>query len=92
MWPRDQLIMRALLDDSAGLEHQNAIDLPHRREAVRDHDRGAAFHELDQAGLGRPLRDRIQGRGGLVEDQDRPVGEDRARDRDPLGDAAPPSG
>ena len=88
MWPCDQLIMRALLDDPARLEHQNAIDLPHRREAVRDHDRGAALHELDQAGLDRPLRDRIQGRGGLVQDQHRPVGQDRARNRNPLPLAA----
>src|SRR4051794_5399853 len=42
--PRRQRGMRALLDDPADVEHQDAIEAAHRRKPVRDHDRGAPLH------------------------------------------------
>ncbi len=40
--------------DLAAIEHQDAVEAAHRRQPVRDHDRGAPFHQplhrlLDQA-------------------------------------------
>src|SRR3546814_4647541 len=35
--------MRAALDDPAGVEDDDLVGRDHRRQAVRDHDRGAAL-------------------------------------------------
>jgi hypothetical protein len=49
-----------------------------------DHDRGAAAHQRVERGLDLALRFGIERRGRLVEDQQRRVLEERARDGDPL--------
>jgi hypothetical protein len=51
---------------------------------VGDHEGGAAFHDLDQGGLDLGLGQRIERAGGLVEDEDRRVLQERARDRQAL--------
>jgi hypothetical protein len=51
---------------------------------MRDHHRGAAFGDAVEFGLDRLLGLRIQRRGGFVEDQDRGVLQQRARDGDAL--------
>src|SRR5690349_1041231 len=80
----EELVVGAALDDRAVLYREDDIGVSDRREAVRDGDRGSA---LDQ-GLERLLDDAltfgVQRRGGLVEDEDRRVFEDHARDREPL--------
>src|SRR5262249_1933237 len=43
--PRRQRLVGALLDDLAAVENQDAIEAAHRRQAVRDHDRGSALHQ-----------------------------------------------
>src|SRR4051794_37374167 len=43
--PDRQHGMRALLDDPAVIEHQDAIEAAHRRQPMRDHDRGASLHQ-----------------------------------------------
>src|SRR3546814_14034428 len=37
--------MRAALDDPAGVEDDDLVGRDHRRQAVRDHDRGAALFD-----------------------------------------------
>src|SRR6185503_1487585 len=46
---RDQLVVPAVLDHAAVLEHDDAVGAPHRREPVRDRDRGHAPGELEEA-------------------------------------------
>ncbi len=57
-------------------------------QAVRNDESRAIADQLLQGCLDMPLRLRIQRRGGLVENQNRCILQQRARDRDPL--ALPP--
>src|SRR6185295_16630805 len=84
----EQLVVRAVLDDRAGLEDDQAIHAANGREPVGDHDRRAIPHQGPQRLLDVVLALGVQGAGGLVEDEDRGVLEQRARDGDPLALAA----
>src|SRR6478735_7408360 len=80
----DQLVMRAVLDNAASLDGDDAIGLADRRETVGDDEDGPAggnsFHVL----LDGALAFVIQGAGRLVEDEDARIGNERASDRDTL--------
>src|SRR5438876_2111759 len=52
----EQLAVRALLDDAALVQHDDAIDVLDRRQAVGDDDRGPAAHQLLQRVLDQVLR------------------------------------
>ncbi len=80
--------MGSLLADLAVDQHDDPVGVPDRGEAVGDHQRGPAFHQVLQRILNLDLRLRVEGGGRLVEDQDRGVLEDGAGDRDPLAFAA----
>ena len=80
--------MRALLDDAALVHHQDAVAGQHGREPVRDHERGAMAHQLFQRGLHQRLAFGIERRGRFVQQQQRRIAQDRARDRDALALAA----
>jgi hypothetical protein len=56
----------------------------HGRETVCDHEGGAAGEQPVDRLLDEPLALRVERAGGLVEDEDLRVLEDRARDRDAL--------
>ena len=73
---------------AAALEHDDLVGQRDRREAVGDHERRAALHHLAQRRLISCSVEASTERGGVVEDQDARVGEQRARDRDPLALAA----
>ena len=76
--------MRALLDDRARLHHQNQVGVHDRGEPVRDHKARAVLHDgLHRANDGL-LGAGVHARGGLVEDEDRRVGEHGARDCEEL--------
>lgn len=68
---RNEIVVRALLDDSTALEKQDSIGSADRREAMRDDDdqpaviSGQIGHRLHDVCLGRC----IQRRGWFVEDQ-----------------------
>ncbi len=62
--------------------------LLHRGQAVRDHQRSAAALKRFQRLLHHALAGRIQRARRFVEQQDRPIGEQRARDREALALAA----
>src|SRR5258706_14250327 len=74
--------------DTAAVHDDDAVDGLHRGEAMRDDERGASLHEALERELHRLLALRVEGARGLVEEEHRAVGEDRARDRDAL--ALPP--
>src|SRR5580765_6257268 len=85
---REQLGVAALLDHAAALEGDDAVGALDRREPVRDHEAGAALHQRLERLLHQALGFRVECRGGLVEDEDRRVLVDRARDREALALAA----
>ena len=80
--------MGALVDDPALIHHQDAVAGQHRGEAMRDHERGAVAHQFFQRGLHQRFAFGIQRRGRLIEQQQRRVAQDRARDGDALALAA----
>ncbi len=84
----DQGGVGALLDDAALIHHHDAVAGQHSGEPVGDHQRGAVAHQFLQRGLHQGLALRIERRGGLVEQQQRRVAQDSARDRDALALAA----
>src|SRR5436190_10165930 len=85
---RRQRSMRALLNDLATVEHQDAIHAAHRRQPVRDHDRGAPLHQPHHRLLDQAFRFRIEARCRLVQDQHRCVRQKGARQRHALPLAA----
>ena len=80
----EQLLVRALLDDAAVVEHDDVAGAADGGEAVGDHDRRAAGEQPPQAGLDPALRVDVDVRGRLVEDEDARIGGERAREGDEL--------
>ena len=80
--------MRTLFDDPALIHHQDAVAGEHGCEAMRDHERGAMTHQFFQRRLHQRLAFGIERGGGFVEQQQRRIAQDRARDRDALALAA----
>ena len=83
-----QLVVRALLDDAALLEHDQAVHARDGGEAMRDRDHRLAFHQAEQLLLDRELDLAVERRRGFVEHEDRRVLQHHARDRDALALAA----
>ena len=83
-----QLVEGPALDDAAALEHQDAGGVADGGEPVRDHEGGAAFHHLGERGLHLGLGQRVERARRLVENEDRRILEQRARDREALALAA----
>ncbi len=79
-----QRVVRSQRDDAAALHHRDAVGVAHRREAVRDDQHRAARHQPLERALHDPLAFGIERARRFVEQQDRAIGEDRARDREPL--------
>src|SRR5690349_15749323 len=85
---RQEVLMGAVLDDRALVQDEDLVGAQDGREAVSDHERGAAPAQGDEALLDRGLALAVQARGGLVEDEDRRLREDRPGDRHALALAA----
>src|SRR5208283_3214606 len=83
-----ELVEGAALDDLAMVEDENAIGVPHRGEAMRDHEGRAALGRRRKRLLYLPLRRRVERARRLVEDHDRRVLEQRASNRQALTLAA----
>ena len=80
--------MGAALDDLPVLDHEDLVGLDDRRQAVGDHDGGAALERCRQRGLHVGLRRRVEVRRRLVEDHDPRLGEQQPGDREALPLAA----
>jgi len=76
--------MLAIFDDMAVFENENAVEPLHRREPMRDDDRRAAGRKPLDRFPDVELRDRIEARGRLIEDEDRRRGENSPGDGHPL--------
>ena len=70
------------------VDHIDAVGAAHGRQAVGDQDGGAPGHQPLQRRLHLGLALGVEGAGGLVEQQDRRVLQERAGDGDPLALAA----
>ena len=76
--------MRAVLDDTARLHHQDAIAGEHRRQPVRDDQRRAVLHQPLERVLHQGLAFGVERGGRLVEQQGRRLAQDGAGDGDAL--------
>src|SRR5215470_11040444 len=83
-----QRLVRALLDDAAMVEHDQAIHAGDGREPMGDRDHGLAGHERAEALLDRGLDLAVERGGCLVQHQDWRIFQDDARNRDALALAA----
>ena len=81
---REQLVVRAALDDAAAVEHHDLVGVADGRQPVGDRDRRPALGELVQRLLHRALGLGVQRARRLVEHQHRRVAQHRAGDRDAL--------
>ena len=80
--------MGALLDHPPGVHHDDPIGEVQGREPVGDQQRRAAGQDGPQRVVDRLLGAGVDGAGGVVQDEDRRVGQDRPGQRDPLALAA----
>ena len=80
----DELVVGALLDDDPAIEHHDPVGQMQRRLTVRDQQRRATGHDTAERVVHRRLDPRVDRAGGVVEDEDARVVEDRSRERDPL--------
>lgn len=76
--------MPAALDDVTVVQDEDLVGVGDRAEPVGDDQDGAPARQLGQPVLHGGLRFGVGESGGLVEDQDRGVGEQRAGDAHPL--------
>src|SRR5688572_7632009 len=84
----DQFRVQALLDDLSFFEHDQPVRRLERRQPVRDGESRTSLDETVQRLLDLLLGVAVDGAGGLVEDQDARVVQDRPRDADALPLAA----
>lgn len=81
---REQLLVRAALDDDAVLQKNDLGRVANRREAMRDRDRRQRARDLAERLLHDSLRRRVESRRALVEQQNHRIANQRARNRDAL--------
>src|SRR5947209_3886491 len=79
-----QLLVAALLDDLPVVHDQDRVGVADGREPVCDYEAGAALAQPGHGLLDQDLGTGVDAAGRLVEDQDRRVGDERARDRQQL--------
>jgi hypothetical protein len=77
-------IVRAILDYSALVYHDDTVALLNGRHAMRDDDRGAPFHRSIESLLHDLLALLVESGGRLVENQDLRVLDEGASDRHSL--------
>ena len=90
--PLDEVVVRAVLDDLALVDNEDEVGVANRREAVSDHERGPPLHDLVESVEDHFLGLRVDRGRRLVENQDRCVLDERARDRDALALASGEAG
>ena len=81
---RQQLLKRPLLDDTAGAQHHDLVHRSQRRKPMRNADDGAVFLQPIDGRLNLGFSARIERRRRFIENNDRCVADECARDRDAL--------
>mmetsp|Transcript_25241 Transcript_25241/g.74098 ORF Transcript_25241/g.74098 Transcript_25241/m.74098 type:complete len:414 (+) Transcript_25241:22-1263(+) len=80
----EQVLVAALPGHAPLREQHDGVGVHHGAQAVGDDDGGAVLHEALQGRLHQRLALRVQGGGGLVQEEERGVVKQRARDGHPL--------
>src|SRR5919197_1290275 len=80
----EELVVRALFDDLAAVEHENLIGVADRRQPVSDRNRRPVLGEAVERLLDGALGLRVEGARGLVEHENRRGAGNGSRDRDAL--------
>ena len=80
----EQFGVAAGLDDLAAVDDDDAVGITHRRQAMGDDEHRAALADGPHVVLDDALRLVVQGAGGLVEDEDARVADQRPGDGDAL--------
>src|SRR5688572_25600677 len=80
----DELRVCSPLDHPPAVEHEDHIGREDRGETVGDGNRRPPPHQRPEGFLNESLGRRVQGRGGLVQDEDARILEDRSGDGQPL--------
>ena len=83
-----QAIRRTVFDDLARFQHHHPVEIAQRGEAMRDRDHGAPAHQAAERLADRLLGFAVERGGGLVEQQDRRILQERARNGNALALAA----
>src|SRR5258706_554480 len=83
-----QVVVTAALDDAPLRQHHDEISVLHRGQAVGDDEHGAMLHEALDRLLHQALRFGVERTRRFVEDEERWIAQQGARDRDAL--ALPP--
>src|SRR5882757_7631588 len=82
--PVHELVVSSVLDQPSAFDVDDAVGMAHRRQPMRDDQHRPAGGNLPHVALDDVLALVVQRAGGLVKDQDSRIGNERARDRDPL--------
>src|ERR1700722_13688297 len=85
---RQELVVRALLCDHAAFQHDDFIRIADGAQPVRNGEHGSSFHQAFQGFDDQSFRFGVQGCRRFVENQNRVIAYDRARDADALALAA----
>ena len=81
---RDEFLMRALLGDALFRDDDDAVRILDRRESMGNDERRAALRQLGQRLLNRRFGLRIQRRCRLIENENRRILQEHARNREAL--------
>src|ERR1041385_2485046 len=84
----EQISMRAALDEAPPARHADEVAWLPRRGARGDHEHGRVCHQAIDRFLPQPLRLGVERAGRFVENQNRRIAQQCARDRDALATAA----
>ena len=80
----EELGVRAPLHDSSAVEHKYEIGVHNRRESMGDHEHRATREQPIDRLLNQTLRLGVERRRRLIEDENRRVDQQGARDRETL--------
>ena len=84
----DEFVRRAFMDKPSGRYSDQPVEIAQCRQTMRDRNNGAALHQAAGSLLDCGFGFVIEGRRGLVEEQNRRVFQECARERDALALAA----
>jgi hypothetical protein len=76
-----QMVRRTVLNDLSGLQHDNAVETPDRREAMRDRDHGASSRQPPERLLNGFLGFTIERRRRFIQQKQRRVFQEGAGNR-----------
>src|SRR5260370_22736729 len=72
------------LDEATALEYEDTVGVADGRKPMRDHEGGAAFHDLGERRLDSRFGECVERTGRLVQNENGRILEQCPRDRQPL--------